>query len=213
MPSGTSLPIISFVRRLTIITLMTSKRTQVAYVNKDNDKIVIAQLTYNIAIGPMTHSKVKSTSTLSTKQISEPTCLLKPMRTCDKHQSFIALIFLGAKGHNPHSREKLPSTLKDSGDKSPYSVIDTNYSTGSCSGSPTRMSKEDTYPNHSESFTSHFLMIMLIVAMITISIEEQLAKMACVIATLTKTDEEKDMHIDSLLNMVKTQVQNTSKSS
>lgn len=171
MPSGTSLPIISFVRRLTIITLMTSKRTQVAYVNKDNDKIVIAQLTYNIAIGPMTHSKVKSTSTLSTKQISEPTCLLKLMRMRDKHQSFIALILLGAKGHNPHSREKLPSTLKDSGDKSPYSVIDTNYSTGSCSRSPTRMLKEDTYPNHSESFTSHFLMIMLIVATITISIE------------------------------------------
>lgn len=56
-------------------------------------------------------------------------------------------------------------------------------------------------------------MIMLIVATITISIEEQLVKMACVIAKLTKTDEEKDMHIDSLLNMVKTQVQNTSKSS
>ena len=40
---------------------MTSKKTQVAYVNKGSDKIVIIQSTHNNAMGPMTHSKEKST--------------------------------------------------------------------------------------------------------------------------------------------------------
>ena len=37
--------------------------------------------------------------------------------------------------------------------------------------------------------------------------------MACVIAKLTKTDEEKDMQIASLINKVEAQVQNMSESS
>ena len=139
--------------------------------------------------------------------------MLKPMRTRDKHQSFITLASLGEKGHNPYSKEKLPSIPKDSRDKSPYSVIDANSNIGSCSRSPTGMSKEDNYSNHSESFTCHFLMIMSIVAMSFISLEEQLVEMARAIAKLTKTIEDKDMQIVSLLNRVKTQVQNRGESS
>ena len=47
----------------------------------------------------------------------------------------------------------------------------------------------------------------------TTSIEEQLAEMAHAIAKLTKTVEEKDMQIVSLINKVEAQVQNTGKSS
>ena len=47
----------------------------------------------------------------------------------------------------------------------------------------------------------------------TTFVEEQLAEMAHAIAKLTKTIEEKDMQIASLLNKVETQVQNTSESS
>ena len=47
----------------------------------------------------------------------------------------------------------------------------------------------------------------------TISVEEQLAKMARAIAKLTKTVEEKDMQIAYFINKVKTQVQNMGKSS
>ena len=56
-------------------------------------------------------------------------------------------------------------------------------------------------------------MIMSIVAMSFISLEEQLVEMARAIAKLTKTIEDKDMQIVSLLNRVKTQVQNRGESS
>ena len=151
---GTSLPLISFVRRLISTTSMAPKRTQVVHDNKGNDKIVIAQSTHDTATGPMTRSKAKSTSSLSTKQASESSCFPKPVRTHDEHQPLITLASLGAKSHSPRSMGKLSSTLRDFGDKSPCSVTDANSSTGSYSGSPTRISKEENYSNHSDSFTS-----------------------------------------------------------
>ena len=75
-------------------------------------------------------------------------------------------------------------------------------STGSYSGSLTRMSKEENYSNRSDSFTSPFSMTMPIMATDTTSINEQLAEMARVIAKLTKTVEEKDIQIASLINKV-----------
>ncbi|KAJ9706563.1 hypothetical protein PVL29_001840 [Vitis rotundifolia] len=192
---------------------MTPKRTKVVHVNKGNDKVVIAQLTHDAATGPMTCSKAKSTFSLSTKQISESACLLKPVRTCDEHQPLITLVSLGAKSHSPCSKGKLPSTLQDFGDKSPYSVIDANFCTNSHSGSPTRMSNKENYSNRSDSFTSPFSMTMPIMATGTTSVEEQLVEMAYVIAKLTKTVEEKYMQIASLINKVEVQVQNTGESS
>ncbi|KAJ9678800.1 hypothetical protein PVL29_020866 [Vitis rotundifolia] len=172
---------------------MAPKRTQVVHVNKGNDKIVITQSTHDTATGPMTRSKAKSTSSISTKQISESACLLKQVRTHDEHQPFITLVSWGAKSQSPRSREKLPSTLQDFGDKSPCSVTDANSSTGSHSGSPAGMSKEENYSNHSDSFTSHFSVTMPVMATGTTSVEEQLAEMAHAIAKLTKTVEDKDM--------------------
>ncbi|KAJ9690994.1 hypothetical protein PVL29_013252 [Vitis rotundifolia] len=168
---------------------MAPKRTQVVHVNKGNDKIVIAQSTHDTATGPMTSSKAKSTSSISTKQISEFVCLLKQVRTRDEHQPLITLVSQGAKSQSPRSREKLPSTLQDFGDKSPCSVTDANSSTGSHSGSSARMSKEENYSNHSDFFTSPFSVTMLVMATGTTPVEEQLAEMAHAIAKLTKTVE------------------------
>ncbi|KAL6345089.1 hypothetical protein AAG906_013572 [Vitis piasezkii] len=70
------------------------------------------------------------------------------------------------------------------------------------------MSKEENYSNHSNSFTSPFSMTMSVMATGTTSVEEQLAEMARTIAKLTKTVDEKDMQIASLINKVETQVQN-----
>ena len=126
---------------------MAPKRTQVVHVNKGSDKIVIVQSTLNIATGPMTRSQTKSTSSLSTKQISKFTYLQKPLRTRDENQPFITLASFGAKSHSPRNRGKLPLTLKDFGDKSPYSITDANSSTGSHSGSPTKMLKMENYSN------------------------------------------------------------------
>ena len=167
--------LISFVRRLISTSLMAPKRTQVVHVNKGNDKIVIAQSTHDTATSPMTCSNAKSTSSLSTKQISESTCLLKLVRMCDEHQPLITLVFLGAKSHSPRSKGKLPSTLKDFGDKSPCFVIDANSNTSSHSRSPTRMSNEENYSNCFDSFTSPFSMTMSIMTTNTTFVEEQLA--------------------------------------
>ena len=87
---------------------MTLKRTQVVHVNKGNDKIVIAQSTHDTTTSPMTRSKAKSTSSISTKQIIEFACLLKQVRTRDEHQPLITLVSLGAKSHSPRRRGKLP---------------------------------------------------------------------------------------------------------
>ena len=75
------------------------------------------------------------------------------------------------------------------------------------------MSKEENYSNHSDSFTSPFLMTMSVMATGTTSVEEQLAEMARAIAKLTKTVEEKDMQIVFLINKVWAKVQNIGESS
>ena len=163
------------------------------HVNKGSDKIVIVKSTHNTTMGPMTCSKAKSTSSLSTKQISESTCLLKPVRTCDEHQPCITLASPGAKSHSPHSKGKLLLTLKDFGDKSHCFVIDANSSIDSHSISLTGMWKKENYSHRSYTFTSHFSMTMSIMAIDTTSIKEQLAEMARDVAKLTKTIDEKDM--------------------
>ena len=160
----------------------------------------------------MTGSKAKSISSLSTKQTSKSVCLLKPVRTHDEHQPLITLASLGAKMHSLYSRRKLPSALRDFRDKSSCFVTDANSSTDSHSEYPTGMSNEENYSNRSNSFTSLFSMTMPVMATDTTSVEEQLAEMAHGIAKLTKTVENKDMKIVSLINKVETQVQNTGES-
>ena len=64
------------------------------------------------------------------------------------------------------------------------------------------MSKVDNSSKHFDSFTSSFLMIMLVMTMNTTSVKEQLIKMTHVIAKLTKTIEKKDLQIASLMNKV-----------
>ena len=208
-----SMYLIYFVRRLISTTSIAPKRTQVVHVNKGNDKIVIAQSTHDATMGPMTRSKAKLTSSLSIKQTSESACLLKSVRTHDEHQPLITLASLEVKSHSPRSRGKLPSALRDFGDKFPCSITDANSSTSSHSGSLTRMSKEENYSNRFDSFSSHFSMTMSVMAIDTTSVKEQLAEMARAITKLTKKIEEKDMQMDSLINKVEAQVQNTGESS
>ena len=67
------------------------------------------------------------------------------------------------------------------------------------------MSNEENYSNRPDSFTYSFLMTMTIMETDTTFVEEQLVEMACIIAKLTKTVEEKDMQIASLINKVEAQ--------
>ena len=75
------------------------------------------------------------------------------------------------------------------------------------------MLKEENYSNRSDPFTSPFSMTMLVMETGTTSVDEQLVEMACAITKLTKTVEEKDMQIASLINKVEAQVQNLRESS
>ena len=78
--------------------------------------------------------------------------------------------------------------------------------TGSYSKSPTRMLNDENYFNRSDFFTSPFSMTMPVMVTGTTFVEEQLVEMAHTIAKLTKTVEEKDMQIVSLINKVEAQV-------
>lgn len=79
--------------------------------------------------------------------------------------------------------------------------------------SPIGMSKKDNFFNNSNSSIFSFAVTMLVMTINTMSIEEQLARMACAIAKLTKSIKEKNMQIASLMSKVATQTQNTIKSS
>lgn len=57
--------LISFVKKLITTKTMTFKNTQVAHVNKGDDKIVITQATNSTSKSPMTSSKEKSTYVFS----------------------------------------------------------------------------------------------------------------------------------------------------
>ena len=71
-------------------------------------------------------------------------------------------------------------------------------------GSLIGMSKDDISFDHSDSFTSSFVVTMLIMTIDTMSIEKQLAEMVPDINKLTKTIEEKDLQITSLMSKVET---------
>ena len=68
------------------------------------------------------------------------------------------------------------------------------------------MLNDENYFNRSDFFTSPFSMTMLVMAIDTTSVEEQLVEMVHAITKLTKTVEEKDMQIVSLINKVEAQV-------
>ena len=89
------------------------KKTQVVYVNKGDNKIIITQVTCSTSTGPMTCSKAKSTTTPLAKLVSKHSHLIKLVRTHNTYQPLITLAFFGVKSQNPHSWEKNLSALKD----------------------------------------------------------------------------------------------------
>ena len=175
------------------------------YVNKSDNKIVIAQATHNNSTAPRLTAKQNQLLHLQQNQQAS-TCLIK--ETCNSYQPLITLASLGAKGQSPHSWEKHLSTLKDSRDKSPYFIVDVNSSTDSHSRSPIRMSKKDNSSNDFDFFTYSFIMTILVMTIATTSIEEQLTDIARAIAKLTKTIKEKNLQITSFMNKVEAQAQN-----
>ena len=97
---GTSLPLISSAKKVNTTKTMTSKMSQVAHVNKRDDKIVITQVTHSTYTGLMTHRKAKLTTILSVKLASEHTRLLKTVGTHDSYQLVITLASLRVKGQS-----------------------------------------------------------------------------------------------------------------
>ena len=67
----TTLPLISFSKKVITSKTMTSKKTQAMHVNKGDDNIFITQSTHNISMGLVTHKKIKLTIVHSEKLASE----------------------------------------------------------------------------------------------------------------------------------------------
>ena len=111
-PSGTSLSLIFFTKKLITPKTVTSKETQATHVNKGDGNIVITQSTHNTCMGPMTRSKAKSTTTPSTKLASKHTHLLKSVGTCKQLPTAHHFSFFGGKRSKSSWLGKIPFNTK-----------------------------------------------------------------------------------------------------
>ncbi|KAH7848898.1 hypothetical protein Vadar_009870 [Vaccinium darrowii] len=122
----------------------------------------------------------------------------------NKYQPVATLL---TKKKDEEGSQKLPSNAENSvsGSLSPYpsrSVSDANSRIGSHSGS------SPSSPKHLESpgcSNSPYSMSMQVMTTGAATIEEQLATMARTIEKLTKTVEDKDLQIASLMNKLEAQ--------
>ncbi|KAH7859342.1 hypothetical protein Vadar_013106 [Vaccinium darrowii] len=177
---------------------MAPKKIQTASISKKTNKnVTVATNSSSTSTGPMTRSKAKATVIPASKGVA-PTVLQ------GKHQPVTTL---PTKKKDEEGSHKLPSNAENSvsGSLSPrpsHSISDTNSSTGSHSGSFPSSPKCSESPSHSDS--SYFVG-MQVMTTSAATVEEQLATMVRTIEKLTKTVEEKDLQIASLMNKLEAQ--------
>ncbi|KAH7859842.1 hypothetical protein Vadar_006138 [Vaccinium darrowii] len=177
---------------------MAPKKIQTASISKKaNKNVTVATNSSSTSTGPLTRSEAKATAIPASKGVA-PTVLQ------GKYQP-IATRPTQKKGEE--GSQKLPSNAKNSvsGSLSPRpsrSISDANSSTGSYSGSSPSSPKSSESPSRSESSYSVAMQAMTTGAG---TVEEQLATMARAIEKLTKTVEEKDLQIASLMNKLEAQ--------
>ena len=124
-----------------------------------------------------------------------------------KRELVINLTSLGAKKNTPraverNSRNEERSLLgsKNSRECPLSPVSNADYSTGSCHGSPSDDQQKKISMRPSASIGESYSMAMQVMMIGVTSADEQLAHMAQAIEKLTKTIEEKDMQIASLVS-------------
>ncbi|KAH7843992.1 hypothetical protein Vadar_023234 [Vaccinium darrowii] len=177
---------------------MAPKKIQTASISKKaNKNVTVATNSSSTSTGPLTRSKAKATAIPASKGVA-PTVLQ------GKYQPVATL---PTKKKDEEGSQKLPSNAENSvsGSLSPRpsrSVSDADSSTGSHSGSSPSLPKRSESPSRSESSYSVAMQAMTTGAA---TVEEQLATMARAIEKLTKTVEEKDLQIASLMNKLEAQ--------
>ncbi|KAH7847700.1 hypothetical protein Vadar_029231 [Vaccinium darrowii] len=171
---------------------MAPKKIQTASISKKaNKNVTVATNSSSTSTGPLTRSKAKATTIPASKGVA-PTVLQ------GKYQPVATL---PTKEKDEEGSQKLPANAENSISESlsPHpsrSVSDADSSTGSHSGS------SPSLPKRSESSYSVAMQAMTTVAP---TVEKQLATMARAIKKLTKTVEEKDLQIASLMNKLEAQ--------
>ncbi|KAH7861560.1 hypothetical protein Vadar_027729 [Vaccinium darrowii] len=177
---------------------MAPKKIQTASISKKaNKNATVATNGSSTSTGPLTRNKAKATAIPTSKGVA-PTVLQ------GKYQPVATL---PTKKKDEEGSQKLPSNAENSisGSLSPRpsrSVSDADSSTGSHSGPSPSSPKRSESPSRSESSYSVAMQAMTTGVA---TVEEQLATMACAIEKLTKTVEEKDLQIASLMNKLEAQ--------
>ncbi|KAH7842968.1 hypothetical protein Vadar_011166 [Vaccinium darrowii] len=181
---------------------MASKKIQTVSMNKNMAKnVTIVTNNNSTSTNPVTHNKAKATFASTSKGVV-------PKVLSSKYQ---LIATLPMKKKDEEGSKKLPSNSENSisGSLSPRpsrSVSDANSSTGSHSGSspssPPSSPKRLESPSHSESSYSVAMQVMTTGAS---TVEVQMATMARAIEKLTKTVEDKDFQIASLMNKLEAQ--------
>ncbi|KAH7863965.1 hypothetical protein Vadar_024075 [Vaccinium darrowii] len=177
---------------------MTSKKIQVAQINKKLTKnVALATNNSSASTGSLTRSKARA-KVIPTNQGVAPKVLQS------KYQPVATLL---TKKKDEEGSQKLPSNAENSvsgslSPRPPCSVSDANSSTGSHSGSSPSPPKRLELSGRSNSSYSMGMQVMTTGAT---TVEEQLATMAHTIEKLTKTVEDKDLQIASLMNKLEAQ--------
>ncbi|KAH7847365.1 hypothetical protein Vadar_025265 [Vaccinium darrowii] len=177
---------------------MAPKKIQTASISKKaNKNVTVATNSSSTSTGPLTRSKAKATIIPASKGVA-PTVLQ------GKYQPVATL---PTKKKDEEGSQKLPAIAENSVSESlsprpSRSVSDADSSTGSHSASSPSSPKRSESPSRSESSYSVAMQAMTTGAA---TVEEQLATMARAIEKLTKTVEEKDLQIASLMNKLEAQ--------
>ncbi|KAG5554561.1 hypothetical protein RHGRI_012206 [Rhododendron griersonianum] len=150
--------------------------------------------------GPATRSKAKATDIVANQRATPK---VNPTKVPPGKRRGVATL---AAEKEEEGSEKLPSNFESSMSASSplptHSVSDADSSSGLRSGSSPSSPKRSESPNHSESSYSVAMQAMTTGAA---TVEEQLSNMARAIEKLTKTVEDKDLQIASLMNKLEAQ--------
>ena len=179
--------------------------------SKNATKSIGGSISSSTSIVPMTRNKAKAMELFTSQEADGKAPLTKLINASTQPKKFISLITLGVGKHTIVEKENSAFTLEDlvTGGKSSYSALKTKSSTTSRLSSSPGSSQEVT----SSIFLGSSSRTIFMSAMMTetTTINEKIAEMGRAVAKLTKTVEEKDLQIATLMN--KLEVQNRGESS
>uniref|UniRef100_A0A2N9GIS1 Uncharacterized protein n=1 Tax=Fagus sylvatica TaxID=28930 RepID=A0A2N9GIS1_FAGSY len=180
-----------------------------AHIPKTTTKNVGGSTSSSTSTGPMTRNRSKAMGLPTAQRTAGEASTKNLTKALPQPKTVISLDTLGAGRHTSKSMGDMPLVSKDSiaRGNSPYSALDAKSSTDSQSGSSPGF--EATSFAFSED--SSCVIAMLAMMIETTMVDERIVAMERAISKLTKTVEEKDLQIATLMN--KLEVHNHGESS